>query len=167
MMTKLNDLQTILLSSASQRDEGSLYPLPTSIAGAGARLTKGIAALLQNGLAEESASNIAAQSHRSDDDVTYGLFVTDTGRATIGVGEPDSPEVQPADPVATPKQSKTATVLALLSRGEGATLADLIAATGWLPHTTRAALTGLRKKSHAIEKIKVDGVTRYSIASVT
>ena len=165
MMTKLNDLQTILLSSASQRDEGSLYPLPVSIAGTGVRLTKGIVALLKNGLAEERETNIAAQVHRSDDDVTYGVFVTDGGRATIGVGEPCALESQSADPVATPKPSKTAIVIALLSREEGATLADLITATGWLPHTTRAALTGLRKKNHAIDKIKVDGVTRYSIAS--
>ena len=96
MMTKLNDLQTILLSSASQRDEGSLYPLPVSIAGAGVRLTKGIVALLKNGLAEERETNIAAQTHRNDEDITYGLFLTEAGRASIGVGEPCAPEVQPA-----------------------------------------------------------------------
>ena len=28
--------------------------------------------------------------------------------------------------------------------------AELIAATGWLPHTTRAALTGLRKRGYAV-----------------
>jgi hypothetical protein len=37
----------------------------------------------------------------------------------------------------------------------------MIAATGWLPHTTRAALTGLRKQGFAIDKAKVEGVTRY------
>ena len=60
--------------------------------------------------------------------------------------------------------SKTALVLDLLRRPEGATLAQLVEATGWLAHTTRAALTGLRKKGHAIAKDKVDGVTRYSLA---
>ena len=30
------------------------------------------------------------------------------------------------------------------------TLAKLVAATGWLPHTTRAALTGLRKRGYAV-----------------
>ena len=34
--------------------------------------------------------------------------------------------------------------------GDGATLAELVAATGWLPHTTRAALTGLRKRGYAV-----------------
>jgi hypothetical protein len=33
----------------------------------------------------------------------------------------------------------------------------LIAATGWLPHTTRAALTGLRKSGFEIERRQEDG----------
>ena len=37
----------------------------------------------------------------------------------------------------------------------------MIAATGWLPHTTRAALTGLRKKGYAIDSDKVDGIRTY------
>ena len=41
--------------------------------------------------------------------------------------------------------SKSAAVIALLQREQGATLAEMIEATGWLPHTTRAALTGLKK----------------------
>ena len=50
--------------------------------------------------------------------------------------------------------SKISTVLELLRRKQGATLAELVDATGWLPHTTRAALTGLRKKGHKLEKCK-------------
>ena len=46
--------------------------------------------------------------------------------------------------------SKLARVLALLERDHGATIAELIAATGWLAHTTRAALTGLRKRGYAV-----------------
>ena len=41
-------------------------------------------------------------------------------------------------------RTKQARVIALLERETGATLAKLVAATSWLPHTTRAALTGLR-----------------------
>jgi len=55
-------------------------------------------------------------------------------------------------------------VIALLSREHGATLDDLIAVTGWLPHTTRAALTGLRQKGHVLAKSKnADGRTVYRI----
>ena len=66
----------------------------------------------------------------------------------------------PVEPV-----SKIAMVANLLRRKGGATLTELIAATGWLPHTTRAALTGLRKKGHDIERGTRDGVTSYTIAA--
>lgn len=59
--------------------------------------------------------------------------------------------------------SKIAQVIALLGRTGGATLADLVGSTGWLPHTTRAALTGLRKKGHVIAKESRDGVSVYNI----
>ena len=60
-------------------------------------------------------------------------------------------------------ERKIAKVTRLLERAEGASLDEMVAATGWLPHTTRAALTGLKKKGHAIAKTKVDDVTRYTI----
>jgi hypothetical protein len=63
-------------------------------------------------------------------------------------------------------QNKTETVIALLRRKGGASLADITGATGWQPHSARAVLTGLRKKSHTIEKAKADGVTHWSIAEV-
>jgi hypothetical protein len=46
--------------------------------------------------------------------------------------------------------TKIAEVVALLAGERGATLDQLVAATGWLPHTTRAALTGLRKRGYAV-----------------
>jgi hypothetical protein len=52
-------------------------------------------------------------------------------------------------------------IASLLFRDEGATLDQMVAATGWLPHTTRAALTGLRKKGYAIDSDKIDGVPTY------
>ena len=63
-------------------------------------------------------------------------------------------------------QTKTDLVLGLLSRGGGATLDQLVAATGWLPHTARAALTGLKKKGHTITSDKPQGAQRvYRIAA--
>lgn len=62
---------------------------------------------------------------------------------------------------ATPKQeSKTNLVLGMLQRAEGATIDQLASATGWLPHTTRAALTGLKKKGHVVTSEKVEGQGR-------
>ena len=59
-------------------------------------------------------------------------------------------EPGPACPSAPRGGSKLARVIALLQRDHGATVDELIAATGWLAHTTRAALTGLRKRGYAV-----------------
>ncbi len=50
---------------------------------------------------------------------------------------------------------------ALVVRDEGATLEQMIAVTGWLPHTTRAVLTGLRKSSYVIDSDKINGMRTY------
>jgi DNA-binding IclR family transcriptional regulator len=50
-----------------------------------------------------------------------------------------------------------------VKREQGATLPELIEATGWQPHTTRAMLTGLRKKGHAIERRKREDVSCYHL----
>ena len=54
--------------------------------------------------------------------------------------------------VSVPPGSKRAEVVALLRRPAGAAMDELIAATGWLPHTTRAALSGLRKAGYMVER---------------
>jgi Protein of unknown function (DUF3489) len=59
-------------------------------------------------------------------------------------------------PMPPRSDTKIAKIIALLQRGDGATLAELVAATGWLPHTTRAALTGLRKRGYAIAIDRTD-----------
>lgn len=68
--------------------------------------------------------------------------------------------IVPAQSV-TGKVTKRDQLAALVIRDEGATLEQMVAATGWLPHTTRAALTGLRKAGYAIDSDKIDGVRTY------
>jgi hypothetical protein len=41
-------------------------------------------------------------------------------------------------------------VIGLLRQDDGATIGSLTQATGWLPHTTRAAITGLRKRGYSV-----------------
>jgi hypothetical protein len=48
-------------------------------------------------------------------------------------------------------------VVKMLARKSGATLNALTDATGWLPHTTRAALTGLRKRGYALTLERQEG----------
>jgi hypothetical protein len=63
----------------------------------------------------------------------------------------------PRDP-ATPRQPRTGTkqesVLALLRRDEGTTIAEIIDATGWQPHTVRGFLAGLKRKGTSVEVLE-------------
>lgn len=64
----------------------------------------------------------------------------------------------------TPRKTKAALVREMLERPEGASLADLCQATGWQPHTVRAALSGLRKAGLSIDRGKGDaGTSVYRI----
>ena len=116
-----------------------------------------------------------------------GLRTTLAGLEAIGV-EPegtadadagDTPQVGSSEPqvasseepavAPTPRQqregTKRALVIALLSREQGASIDDLTTATGWLPHTTRAALTGLRQSGYAITRTRAeDNRTIYRLA---
>lgn len=155
-MPKLTDIQLILLSNAAQRDDSSLLPAPESLSGKSAAVTRSIAALIKRGLAEDTEA--------------AGAILTAAGRAAIGIDASEAtgdknqlnaikaPSPSDAQPL---RQTKAAVVLALLEREEGATLDELIAATNWLPHTARAALTGLRKKGHAIDRSKRGDITCY------
>ncbi|OYW51728.1 MAG: hypothetical protein B7Z29_21315 [Hyphomicrobium sp. 12-62-95] len=71
--------------------------------------------------------------------------------------------VKAAAPAATVAQhrsgTKQALLIEMLSRETGATIADLVAASGWLPHTIRGAMAGALKKKLGltITSEKVDG----------
>ena len=55
-------------------------------------------------------------------------------------------------PSTPPRETKAAILRKLLSRKSGADLAALQAATGWQPHSVRAAMSGLRKAGHTIDR---------------
>lgn len=149
-MPKLNDTQTILLSTASQRDDLSFYPLPGAFVRGGARVDKAIATLIKAGFAEERGEG--------------AVFATVAGLAAIGIeaGGDLSGNERVVEAPSRTRVTKSSLLLDLLQREQGATIDELIAATGWLPHTTRAALTGLRKRGHIINRAKRDGVTCYT-----
>lgn len=60
-----------------------------------------------------------------------------------------------------PQETKAATLRRLLARKSGADLAALQDATGWQPHSVRAALSGLRKAGYTIGRVppKTEGGT--------
>lgn len=179
-MPKLTDTQAILLSTASQRENGSLLPAPETLTGEPSRISASTAVLIKRGLAELVEDVAPDRAYRSDGDRHLGAVITDAGRVAIGVevevsdGEgpslaPDRPRAADAaeasSPPSVPRQTKAALVLALLCREQGATLAELVEATGWQSHTTRAALTGLRKRGHLVDKRKRDDITCYHVAA--
>jgi hypothetical protein len=180
----LTDTQLVLLSAASQRED-HLVVLPDHLKGGAAK--KVIAKLVASSLVEEVRIERDQPAWRLDDEQQpVGLQLTAEGLKAIGVeGEdiaentaPPHPESQldaPATPLSpgsagkTPREgSKQALLISLLERPQGATLDDLTSATGWLAHTTRAALTGLRQRGHAIERTRgEDGISIYRIPSPT
>jgi hypothetical protein len=86
-----------------------------------------------------------------------------SGNRTASVDRKPAPSSDPAAAIERPNScggsiptsprggTKIARIIELLQRGGGSPLAELVACTGWLPHTTRAALTGLRKRGYAVE----------------
>ena len=185
---KLNDLQVVLLCFAAEREDGSLLP-PSQTLGQerSDRIRKAITALLRYSLAEERETLKADQLWREQDGQRIGVFITDAGRTAISAGgdgevqpgpmaqatdqatalakepgaavnpEPDTAQLDPKS------DSKIAHVIALLERPEGATLLELVDATDWLPHTIRAAMTGVRKKGITIERSHRDNTTFWFI----
>ena len=61
------------------------------------------------------------------------------------------------------KTSKNATITRMLSRGTGATVAEIMKSTGWKEHSCRAFLTGVRKTSTLLKEQRPDGKTAYRI----
>lgn len=172
---KLNDLQLVLLSTAARRDDGSLFPVAGSIAKDEDRVRKTVQSLIKRTLVQEGPTTDRRLAWREHHDQLIAVFISAAGRSLIdgtadgaepGAGDESASKNEKASVDEVRKGSKKDLVLALLRRPDGATLDDLVTATRWLPHTTRAALTGLRKKGHAVEKTKRDGATCYRIAEV-
>ena len=53
-------------------------------------------------------------------------------------------------------ESKKCQLIGMLSRDGGTTITAISSALGWQPHTTRAAITGLRKAGHKVETAKLE-----------
>jgi hypothetical protein len=169
-MTKLTDTQLVILSSASQREDG-LAEIPSRLAGA-AR-SRAVAPLLRQGFLKEIQARRDAPVWRRDEaEGSFALRLTRAGREAIGVADGEADMLGKPAPAAANaprgdqrKQSsarsgspgsprdgtKIAGVIVLLQRRNGAALDDVVEATGWLPHTARAAITGLRKRGYVVE----------------
>ncbi len=89
----------------------------------------------------------------------------DPRRRTRRASDRGKPDAGRAGAVTTAeaRPTKQAAILNLLRRADGASIDDLTSATGWQAHSVRAALTGLRKRGHDIERSVKSGASRYRI----
>ena len=64
-----------------------------------------------------------------------------------------------------PASTKRAKLIAMLERSEGASVAEIGQRLGWLPHTVRAAITGLRQAGREVRRSKdADDRSVYRLA---
>lgn len=167
---KLTDTQTTILKTATGRPNGNIEPLPPTLRG-GAR-AKVIEGLLARGLI------VDADDH---------LLLTDVGYAAVGkrrsapkgVQKMDAPDaltkrevihalqkLEATSPTIRPG-TKLAAIIDAMRQPGGATIAQMMAGTGWQAHTVRGAISGMVRKRLGYEVITekgADGQRAYRIA---
>jgi Protein of unknown function (DUF3489) len=157
-MTKLSDTQLVILSSAAQRDDSAVLPLPETLKIKGGAVNKVLGSLKAKGLIDHQGTP------RGDDPPplritrsgleAIGIKPEDTGSDTEAAGaegraQPgESAGTQPdtAAPRAPRAGTKQAWMIEMLKRPEGATVEQIAEATGWQHHTIRGAISGALKK---------------------
>jgi hypothetical protein len=141
-MTKLSETQTAVLTAGAQRPGGIALPLPNGLAGAAAKMAVSRMITL-DWLQEVEASMRRAELLWRETDDGHGttLVVTDAGLLAIGI-EPVVVKTSVASRGGASAQpdvkhptlrtgTKQALLIAILQRPDGATMAEIIAATGW------------------------------------
>ena len=175
-MPKLTDTQTIILSRAATRPGNLAMPLPEGLHGAAAKMA--VNRMITNGWVEEVDADMRRGEplwRETGDGHGTTLIATEAGLEAIGI-EPVAASVRNAKPQAeaeaapatgAPKPvairagTKQAQIIALLQRPEGASIAEIVEATGWMPHSARGLISGgLKKKLGLIitaEKVESRG----------
>ncbi len=194
-MPKLSDSQLVILSAAARRQDGTVLPLPKSLKVNKAAATTVLKGLLKKGLvAERPAAADEAHWHETRGGARTALVITDIGLQAIGVEadertSKESPSTKPkprqrsrraerkpsgakskgrASPPAVRPGTKQALLIDLLKRKKGATIEEIVEATGWQPHSVRGAISGTLKKKLGLAVTSEkpgDGPRRYRIVA--
>ncbi len=161
MNVKLTATQTTVIKTAANRPDGNIEPLPATLRG-GAR-AKVVDGLLARGLIAD------ADGHH---------LLTDAGYAAVGkrrsiakdVQNVDAPDAiqqfEPTSPTIRPG-TKLASIIDAMRNPGGATIAQMMAGTGWQAHTVRGAISGMVRKRFGFEVVTekgADGLRAYRIA---
>lgn len=165
-MTTPSDTQSLILSRAATRPGNLALPLPERLVGAAAKMVVG--KMIARGWLDEVEANLRRGEpmwRETGDGHGTTLIATEAGLEAIGI-EPLAtsavanvrkarPKAEPAEspddtatakPVAIRAGTKQAQIIAMLQRPEGATVAEMVEATGWLAHTVRGSISGALKK---------------------
>ncbi len=167
-MTTPSDTQSLILSRAATRPGNLALPLPEGLVGAAAKMVVG--KMIARGWLEEVEANLRRSEpmwRETGDGHGTTLIATEAGLVAIGIEplvasavasvrkarpKPNSEPVQAPDdtytvkPVAIRTGTKQAQIIAMLQRPEGATVAEMVKATGWLAHTVRGCISGALKR---------------------
>jgi len=164
-MTTPSDTQSLILSRAATRPGNLALPLPEGLVGAAAKMVVG--KMIARGWLEEVEANLRRHEpmwRETGDGHGTTLIATEAGLAAIGIepvvanavanvrkARPKPEPVQMHDtdtakPIAIRAGTKQAQIIAMLQRPEGATVAEMVEATGWLAHTVRGSISGALKK---------------------
>ena len=181
--TKLTDAQRVILAAAAARESGLVLPLPKSLGDNRGTLGVILKSLLTRGLVterpilpDEDLWRDTAELGRTTlvisteglkllgiDPIEHvihepdgGLLVDETrDTATTGrLGGSVEPVKTDAMTSGLPKEStKLGAMIAALRRPEGATIPELMGATGWQAHSVRGAISGNLKKKLKLEVV--------------
>lgn len=157
-MPNLTETQSLILTAGSRRPGSLALPLPGGLAGAAAKMA--VSKMIERGWLEEVDADLRRDEplwRETGDRHGTTLVVTEAGLLAIGI-EPVVAQTlgivrkhlsaEPEAKLPTPRAcTKQALLIALLHAPEGATMEEIIAATGWQAHTARGAMSGaLRRK---------------------
>ena len=173
-MTKLTDTQARILNAASRRAGNLAMPLPKGLHGAVAKKVVGM--MMERGFVEEVEANTKKGEpfwRETGDGCGTTLVATSAGLAAIGVdpvvmqaiaklrngpreGAGDVVEGNPTKPRVGTKQTQ---LIALLKTPTGASLDEIVTATGWQVHTVRGVISRTLKKKLGLAVVseKIEG----------
>ena len=188
--------QLLILTTAAQRPDHMVLPLPPTIRARGGAQRNLLGALLKMELVAEVPVDDASIAWRTDEaGQHHGLRITATGLTAAGIHADaavestdagtdtgieevaastgseaaaiDEATTEPGAEEAPPRRptGKLGEVLQAISAEAGATLVEITALTGWLPHTARAAVTGLRKRGFEVALIQQNGRKAYRLTA--
>jgi hypothetical protein len=170
LMTKLSDTQAVILSAASQRDDGAVLPLPETLKIKGGAVDKVLGSLKAKGLIDHQGAprgddppplritpaGLQAIGVETEDEASEGATPGDTGATSADAGAQATDAAAPAteaDAAATPAKRKAK---AKSTKPEKAALAD--------KPTPRSGT----KQAQMIEMLKrPEGATVEQIAAAT